>query len=154
MLETLDKAMARYAKMVAALTGVKTEQIPGAGAAGGLGAAVCAFLGGEIRSGIELVMEVTELKKQMERVDLVFTGEGRIDVQTSWGKALWGLAQMAQKFQVPMIALTGSIGTGTEMLFKNDFAGIFAIADGPLTLEESIRNSAPLLESSAYRISC
>ena len=153
MLETLDKAMARYAKMVAALTGVKTEQIPGAGAAGGLGAAVCAFLGGEIRSGIELVMEVTELKKQMERVDLVFTGEGRIDVQTSWGKALWGLAQMAQKFQVPMIALTGSIGTGTEMLFKNGFTGIFAIADGPLTLEESIRNSAPLLESSAYRIS-
>ncbi len=153
MLENLDKAMARYAKMAADLTGVKTDQIPGAGAAGGVGAAVCAFLGGEIRSGIELVMEVTKLEKRMERVDLVFTGEGRIDVQTSWGKALWGLAQMAQKFHVPMIALTGSIGTGTEILFKNGFAGIFTIAEGPLTLEESIRKNAPLLESSAYRIS-
>lgn len=152
MLADLDKGMAKFSKMTSTLTGIEVDNIAGAGAAGGLGAAVCAFLGAEMRSGIELVMEMAEMEKYIVAADLVFTGEGRIDAQTHWGKALWGLAQMAQKYHVPVIALTGSIGSDIEMLFKNGFAGIFAIADRPLTLEQSIQESAPLLESSAFRI--
>lgn len=152
MLDLLDKNMARYAKMAETLTGIKVDEMPGAGAAGGLGAAAFAFLGAEMQSGIELVMHTVQLEKQLAGVDLVFTGEGRIDAQTSFGKALWGLAGLAQKYGIPVIALTGSIGTGIEVLYKNGFTGIFAIADRPMTLEQSMLQSSSLLESAARRI--
>ncbi len=152
MLERLDKSMVKYGKMTEALTGIDVDKMPGAGAAGGLGAAVSAFLGADMQSGIELVMQIVGLEEKIAEVDLVFTGEGRIDAQTSYGKTLWGLAGLAQKSGIPMIALTGSIGTGIEVLFNNGFTGIFAIEDRPLTLEQSIKESASLLESAAQRI--
>ena len=152
MLKRLDGSMARYGKMIEALTGMDVDKIPGAGAAGGLGAAVSAFLRADMQSGIELVMQLVDLEENIAEVDLVFTGEGRIDAQTSYGKTLWGLAGLAKKHGLPVIALTGSIGTGIEVLFNNGFTGIFAIADRPLNLEQSIKESASLLESAAQRI--
>lgn len=151
-LALLDKHMAKYGKMVETLLGINITDLPGAGAAGGLGAAVFAFLGAELQSGIDLVMQTVQLEKQLSGVDLVFTGEGKIDLQTSFGKALWGVARLAGSYSIPVIALTGRIGSGTEVLYENGFTAIFAIADGPMTLEHSIAQAPFLLESAAERI--
>ncbi|NLB53544.1 MAG: glycerate kinase, partial [Syntrophomonadaceae bacterium] len=151
-LALLDQHMAKYGKMVETLLGVNVTDLPGAGAAGGLGAAIFAFLGAELKSGIDLVMETVQLEKHLSGADLVFTGEGKIDSQTSFGKTLWGVARLAKGCRVPLIALTGKIGDGTEILYENGFSSIFAIADGPLTLEQSISQAAFLLESAAERI--
>lgn len=151
-LALLDQNMVKYGKMVETLLGVNVIGLPGAGAAGGLGAAVYAFLGAELKSGIELVMETVQLEKYLSGVDFVFTGEGKIDSQTSFGKTLWGVAKLAKSCNVPLIALTGKIGDGTEVLYEHGFTSIFAIADGPLTLEQSISQTAFLLESAAERI--
>lgn len=151
-LALLDKHMAKYGKMVETLLEINIADLPGAGAAGGLGAAVFAFLGAELRSGIDLVMQTVQLEKQLSGVDLVFTGEGKIDLQTSFGKALWGVARLAASYSIPVIALTGSIGSGTEVLYENGFTAIFAIADGPMTLEHSIAQTPFLLEAATERI--
>ncbi len=151
-LALLDQHMAKYGKMVETLLGVNVTDLPGAGTAGGLGAAIFAFLGAELKSGIDLVMETVQLEKHLSGADLVFTGEGKIDSQTSFGKTLWGVARLAKGCRVPLIALTGKIGDGTEILYENGFSSIFAIADGPLTLEQSISQAAFLLESAAERI--
>lgn len=151
-LALLDKHMAKYGKMVETLLGTNITDLPGAGAAGGLGAAVFAFLGAELQSGIDLVMQTVQLEKQLSGVDLVFTGEGKIDFQTSFGKALWGVARLARSYSIPVIALTGRIGSGTEVLYENGFTAIFPIADGPMTLEHSIAQTPFLLESATERI--
>lgn len=151
-LALLDEHMAKYGKMAEELLGKSVSNLPGAGAAGGLGAAVYAFLNAELKSGIDLVMETLRFKEHLSEVDLVFTGEGKIDVQTAYGKTLWGVAKTAGNLGVPVIALAGQIGPDTEVLYENGFTSIFAIADGPIDLELSISRAAFLLESAAERI--
>jgi glycerate kinase len=110
----LDAAIAHYAEIIERDLGVPVADEPGAGAAGGLGAGLIAFLGAGIRPGIELVAEVVRLRERIRGADLVVTGEGRLDVQTQYGKTVAGVARMAKEEGVPVIAVPGALGDGWE----------------------------------------
>jgi glycerate kinase len=112
----LDAALARYAEVVLRDLGIAVADEPGAGAAGGLGAGLIAFLGASIRPGIELVAEVVHLRERIRGADLVITGEGRLDGQTQYGKTVAGVARIAREEGVPVIAVPGALGDGWESI--------------------------------------
>lgn len=109
MIERLDRGLARLADVIERDLGVRIADVPGAGAAGGLGAGLMAFLGGRLRPGIEIVIDVVKLGKQLRGRDLVITGEGRMDGQTAYGKAPAGVAKVAGSLGIPVIAISGSV---------------------------------------------
>jgi glycerate kinase len=92
--------------------------VAGAGAAGGLGAGLIAFLGAEVRPGFDIVAEVTRLRERIAAADLVITGEGRLDGQTAYGKTVWRVAALARDAGVPVIAVPGALGEGWENMRK------------------------------------
>lgn len=145
--QTLDKGLAHFSEIMKAEYGFDFNAFPGAGAAGGLGYGVMCFLGAKLERGIEIVTRVTKLAEKMEDADLVFTGEGRIDSQTAFGKTPFGVAQVAKKINIPVIALAGGLGDGYQELYDKGFDGIFSIIDKPMSLEEAIINSEKLLEN-------
>jgi glycerate kinase len=146
----LDKGLGRLREAVLAATGRDMEGFPGAGAAGGLGAAAVAMLGARARSGIELALEVTGFDGLACGADLVITGEGRFDLQTLSGKAVYGVAAAAARHAVPVCVLAGSIDTRAEWRLPGACV-VLAIADGPLTQAESERHAARLICSAARR---
>jgi glycerate kinase len=125
---------------------------PGAGAAGGLGGGLFAFLNAKLKRGIDIVIETTNLDQSIKDADLVFTGEGMIDYQTAFGKTPFGVAKIAKKYNIPVIAIAGGIGKGAETLYEQGFTSIFSIADKPMQLEEAIENCDILLENVSERI--
>lgn len=114
-----------------------SDRTPGAGAAGGLGYAFLAYLGAELKSGVELVMEMTGIEEKIKACDLVITGEGRLDSQTTGGKAPWGVSKLAKKYGKRVIALCGSLGESLEGL-NTYIDGYFPIVSGPCTLYEAM----------------
>jgi glycerate kinase len=110
----LDRAMRYYGEVVERHLGVRIIDVPGAGAAGGLGAGLIAFAEAEVRPGFEIVAEITGLRGRIALTELVITGEGRLDGQTAYGKTVAGVAALARQAGVPMIALPGSLGDGWE----------------------------------------
>jgi glycerate kinase len=110
----LDAALRNYADAIRRDVGVDVEDLPGAGAAGGLGAGLAAFLRAEIRSGIEIVAGVVRLRQRLAGADVVLTGEGRLDGQTGFGKTVAGILAMAGEAGVPVIIVPGSLGPGWE----------------------------------------
>lgn len=152
MVEILDKNLFHYGKLLEMKFNKKIIDYPGAGAAGGLGAGLLAFLNAQLKRGIDIVTEVTGLEEKVSQADLVITGEGKIDFQTSFGKTPYGVAMISKKYNKPVIAIAGGIGKGAEELYNMGIDSIFSIVDGPLSLEEAIKNSAQLVEDSAERI--
>jgi glycerate 2-kinase len=114
--QELDSALDHFARVLKRDLGIDVAERPGAGAAGGLGAGVMAFLGGELRPGAELVAQSAGLKERVEACDLVITGEGRLDGQTSFGKAPAYVAEQARAASKPVICLVGRLGEGHEGL--------------------------------------
>lgn len=150
--EQLDQHLRRFADQIEQTKGIAIHDIPGTGAAGGVSGALLAFLGGTLRSGIEIVMETTGLEQEIKDADLVFTGEGQVDFQTAKGKTPYGVAKIAQKYGVPVILLTGSIGQGIEALYEHGVTAIFSIVNKPLPLEEAMKQTAQLLSQSAEQV--
>ena len=151
MVERLDKALARYAAIAAQATGLAAAELPGAGAAGGLGAGLLFFTGASLRPGVEIVLEATNFTARAEIADIVLTGEGRSDVQTAYGKAPVGVARAAKRFGKPVICISGSLGDGVEAVYEQ---GIDAVADAIsdiVTLEECMKNAGPVLEKAVER---
>ena len=109
------------------------------------------FLNGNIRKGFELVADVTGLTSWIEWADMVITGEGKIDSQTLYGKAPAGVARMAASYKKPVIAFAGALGEGYDRLYEEGFLSVVPISDRPMTLEESMKNAAVLLERAAER---
>jgi glycerate kinase len=147
----LDKALGHFAEVVQRDLGKDVLDRPGSGAAGGLGAGLMAFAGGELRSGIDMVCEILEFDKHVEGADLVITGEGRADESTIYDKAPVGVARRAMSWGVPTIILAGSVGPGYQQLYHHGIAGIVCIADRPMSFERSIARTAELLEGAAAR---
>lgn len=156
MVQVLDNNLIHYAKIIKVQLGVDIESIPGAGAAGGLGAGLLAFLSAELKSGIELVTEHTKLKEKMLYADYVFTGEGSIDGQTLYGKTPLGVSLIAKEYNIPVIAFAGRIGDGVEALYEqgiNSIIGILSEADtidialkkGPENIERASENIARII---------
>ena len=128
------------------------DEIPGSGAAGGLGAGLIAFLGGELVAGVKAIGGVTGLDEAIRKADLVITGEGKIDSQTQYGKTPYGVAVSARNLGKPVIAVTGTVGEGAHELFEHGIDTIFSILDAPMNLDEAIEKTPSLLEATGERI--
>ncbi|WP_144551945.1 glycerate kinase [Bacillus sp. X1(2014)] len=138
MVRILDQNLAHFADVIKKQLGEDIAHLDGAGAAGGLGAGLLAFLNAQLKKGIDLVIEYTGLEEQVKGADYVFTGEGSIDGQTLFGKTPYGVAAIAEKYSVPVIAFAGRIGNGVESLYDNGFTAIIGILKGVTTLEEAL----------------
>lgn len=149
---TLDNGLNHFAEIVQNQINFNAKDIPGAGAAGGLGAGVLIFLNATLQPGIDIVTRTTSLAEKMEGADLVITGEGRIDFQTAFGKTPFGVAQIAKEKNIPVIVLAGSLGDGYQTLYEKGFDGIFSIIDKPMELQEAIDNAGVLLENAAEAV--
>ena len=152
MVQKLDQNLGHLAQCIESDLEISVGHVPGAGAAGGLGAGLMAFLQAELSPGFDIISETVNLNKVVQGADLVITGEGRIDHQTQFGKTPFGVAQVAKKYNKPVIAITGSIGQGVDELYAKGIDSVFSIVDKPMNLADAMVNAAVLLESAAERI--
>lgn len=151
--DLLDSALGHYAKIVERDLGVAVEEIPGAGAAGGLGAGLIAFLGAALRPGVDLVLDVVGFDRAVEGADLVFTAEGRLDGQTARGKGPAGVARRAAELGVPVVALAGQVAADAGVLHAGGMTSYFALPAGPVSTEEAFRDAAERLADVAEEVS-
>jgi glycerate 2-kinase len=147
----LDSSLSHYGKKLAELLGRDIADLPGAGAAGGLGAGLMAFCGGVLQPGFDEISRLVALEAKIQAADLVVTGEGRIDRTSAMGKVLSGVGAACQKFGRPAVAFGGGIGPGADDVLDCGIAAYCAIADGPMTLERAIADAAALLEAASAR---
>ncbi|MBW8327147.1 MAG: glycerate kinase [Prolixibacteraceae bacterium] len=152
MLDILEENMAHFATILQQKFGTNFAEIPGSGAAGGLGAGLLAFCKAQLISGFDLINQLTRLEDQISRADLVFTAEGRIDSQTAFGKTISGVAQLGKKYQVPVIALAGKIEDDLTRLYSQGITAVFAIGDRPMSLDESKERAAELLAGTVEQL--
>ena len=152
MAEQLDENLNHFARLIQEQLNLTVETIPGAGAAGGLGAGFLAFTGAVLHPGFDVVCRETRLNKHIQWADLVITGEGKIDYQTQFGKTPAGVAEISKKYNKPVIALAGSLGERYTDLYKLGFTAIVSILDKPGSLEEAIGITPRLLEQCAFAI--
>jgi glycerate kinase len=148
----LDAGLANLARVIHHDLGIDIAHLPGAGAAGGLGGGLHAFLSGELKAGIDLVLDAVNFKGCLQGADLVLTGEGRIDEQTRFNKAPAGVARYAKAAGLPCLALCGSIGEGVETLHEIGIEALFSICNGPLSLKTAMQDGAALLSRSSEQV--
>lgn len=148
----LDEYLEHYAEIIRKYLNKDIENIPGAGAAGGLGAGLMAFLDGKLSPGIDIVIKYTNIEKKMEGVDFVITGEGSIDSQTRFGKTPYGVAKVAKKFNIPVIAIAGNIGEDIDILYDYGFDAFFSIMQGVSDLDEALKKGAANIEATCENI--
>ena len=152
MVETLEINMTHFAILLQQEFGANFAEIPGSGAAGGLGFGLLAFCKAEMVSGFELINQLTHLEEQIGQASLVFTGEGKIDEQTAFGKTISGVAKLAKKYKVPVIALAGKLEGSFTELHNQGVSSVFSIADRPMSMEESKNRAAELLAGTTEQI--
>lgn len=145
----LDAALSVFARVVHADLGIAVGDWPGAGAAGGLGAALIAFLGATVRSGFDLVAEVVGLAERVRGADLVLTGEGRLDGQTGYGKVVAGIAALGLRAGVPVVALCGGLQPGWESLLDAGLTAAFSVVHAPVDLAGAQAAAAANVERTA-----
>jgi glycerate kinase len=151
MVAELDAALHHFAEVIRRDLGVDVEQLPGAGAAGGLGAGLVAFLGARLQPGAEMVMEALHLDERLSGAQLVITGEGRLDSQTArFGKGPAAVARHARNAGIPVVAIGGSVADETELRLL--FDGLEATVVEPGSLEDAIAQARPLLVRAATRL--
>ncbi|MEX0776587.1 MAG: glycerate kinase [Phycisphaeraceae bacterium] len=149
--ELLDRGLRHLASLWREQLGIDVEALPGAGAAGGLGGGLVAFLHASLVPGIALVLDAVNFEQRVADCGLCLTGEGRIDGQTASGKACIGVAQAAQRHGVPTIALVGGIGPDANRTLQAGLREYHVIGEG-LSLEESMRRAEELIEATAQRV--
>ncbi|WP_318372172.1 glycerate 2-kinase [Enterobacter sp.] len=137
----LDNNLAHYASVIKKSLRVEVKDVPGSGAAGGMGAALMAFLGAELRSGIEIVTEALNLEEHIHDCTLVVTGEGRIDSQTINGKVPMGIATVAKKYHKPVIGIAGSLTHDVGVVHTCGIDAVFSVLTSVTTLEEAFRGA-------------
>ena len=147
----LDKALARYASVIKASLDMDVADRPGSGAAGGLGAGLMAFCGGQVQSGIQIVCQALDFDSRLKGADLVITGEGRLDASTVYNKAPVGVAKLAKARDIPVIALAGSLGTGFEAVYEHGISAALSIVDRPMSMRASVARSSEMLAATAER---
>ncbi|MFQ6590057.1 MULTISPECIES: glycerate kinase [Pseudomonas] len=147
--QQLDAALGHFADHCARVLPKDVRDEPGSGAAGGLGFAAKAFLGAQFRAGVEVVAELVGLDAAVRGADLVITGEGRFDAQTLRGKTPFGVARIAQRHQVPVIVIAGTLGDGYEQMYAHGVAAAFALPNGPMSLEQACAEAPRLLRERA-----
>ena len=151
-LEQLEAGMQNYRDVIRDQFGTDPDRIPGSGAAGGLGAALTVFLKGEMRSGIETVLDLIHFDERLKGVDLVVTGEGRTDWQSCFGKVMQGVGQRSEKAGVPAVGLSGSLGKGALQILDCGICSLMTSVDGAMPLEEALGRAEELYYQGAVRM--
>lgn len=141
MIKKMDKGLNDYAKLAKLKYPNADPELPGTGAAGGLGFAFLTFLNAQLESGIKIVLEETRLEEYIKDTDIVITGEGRLDFQTAMGKAPIGVAKLAKKYHKPVIAFAGSVTADANECNHQGIDAYFPIVRGVTTLEEAMESS-------------
>ena len=139
MVKQLDDGLKHFASLVKEKNGTKFHTQKGAGAAGGLGFAFVAFLGAKLKPGIEIITQTIALEDEIKKADLVITGEGRMDFQSTMGKTPTGVAKLAKRHHKPVIALAGSVQRCAKDCHKHGIDAYFCILNEPMSLEEAMR---------------
>jgi glycerate kinase len=134
----LDAGLAHLATVIERDLGLDVRELPGAGAAGGLGAGLKAFLNAELRRGVDLVLDLVGLDKALRGADLALTAEGQIDFQTAFGKAPAGVGERARACGVPCLAIAGSVGGHLDSLHGLGIDAVFSLCPGPVSLEQAM----------------
>ena len=151
MIEMLDANLAHFDKILQRDLSKSVGNVPGAGAAGGLGAGLMAFVDASLKSGIEIVTEAAQLSKRLADADLVITGEGQINFQTVFGKTPVGVARVAKTHNIPVIAIAGSIADDSDSVYDAGIDAMIDIVPEPMPLETAIENATALTEIAAER---
>lgn len=152
MIEILDQNLSHYAEVIKEQLGKDVISKAGAGAAGGLGAGLMAFLDVKLKSGIEMVIEYANLEEKVRAADMVWTGEGSIDFQTQYGKTPLGVAMIAKKYNKPVIALAGRVGNDIDVLYDKGIDAIFGIMRGVTSIEEALVKGPENVEKTSENI--
>jgi glycerate kinase len=149
MVDRLDRNLDRLARVIERDLRRSVADLPGAGAAGGLGAGLVAFAGGTLQRGVELISRTVGLSDRLEDADLCLTAEGSLDEQTAQGKTIAGVSQAARDRECPVIAFAGGIMPGAESVLAEGVSAYFSICNRPMTLEDAILEADHLLERTA-----
>ncbi|MBE5099298.1 glycerate kinase [Priestia aryabhattai] len=152
MVKQLDRNLAHYAAVIEKEMDIHIQNVPGAGAAGGLGGGLLAFLSADLKPGVDIVIEATQLESYIKDADLVITGEGRIDGQTIYGKTPIGVAKTAKRHSVPVIAIAGSIGVGSEAVYEHGISALFSVVPGAVDLSEALEKAGENIERTAKNV--
>lgn len=152
MIKILDDNLRYFGQLIKAKLNKDIVDMPGAGAAGGLGAGLIAFCNASIEPGIEKVLDITNIDEHLADADLVITGEGRIDAQSKYGKVPIGVAKRALKYDIPVIAIVGSVGEGANEVYSYGIDLITDIINKPMTLTDAIKNVDILIEDAAENV--
>ena len=152
MVKMLDAGLEHYAKAIKKKLGIEVDNVAGAGAAGGLGAGLMAFLGAEMKSGVDVIMDTVSFDYKLTQVDLVITGEGQIDKQTLFGKAVAGVAERAKAKGVPVIAIAGSVKKDAESLREQGVSEMHQFVTPGMTFDYAMAYAAELLENKTAEV--
>lgn len=150
-IQQLDEGLAHLDRLIEKAHGKSLKDVPGAGAAGGLGLGLMAFAGAKLQSGIETILELYHFEELLEWADLVITGEGKIDGQSVCGKVLSGIAGKAEKKDKPVLAIAGSLAPDAKRVFEIGISGIEAAVCRPMELQAAIEQTELLVEEAAER---
>ncbi len=151
-LDELEAGMKSYAKVAVEALGRDIDNLPGAGAAGGLGAAVCGFLNATLKSGIETVLDLIDFDRMLEGVDVVVTGEGRIDWQSAFGKVPSGIGMRCKNKGIPAVAIVGGMGKGAEKIYEFGVESIIPTINGAMDIDEALERAEELYQGAAERM--
>ena len=150
-IDQLDAAMGNFADVVRRDFGIDQRDDPGAGAAGGLAYGMKVFFPTELRAGVEVVADAVKFVEQLDGADLVITGEGQIDGQSSYGKTIMGVASRAKGLNIPVIALAGSLAPEYRSIYEQGVTSVMSIAPGPIALDAAIHDADALLTEATER---
>lgn len=151
-LEELETGMLHYRELLLETFQVDVNEVPGAGAAGGLGAALVVFLNATLKSGIETVLDLVDFDTRLQGVSLVVTGEGCTDWQSAFGKVLHGVGMRCKKYHIPVVALAGSMGQGAEQIYESGIDSILTTVNAPMELHTALEQAEELYLNAARRL--
>lgn len=151
-LDELEEGMQNYRDIIRNQFGINMDEIAGAGAAGGLGAALMVFLNGKLKSGIETVLDLVDFDRKLDGVSLVVTGEGSTDWQSVFGKVIQGVGMRCKTHDIPAVAIVGSMGKGAEDIFGYGIDSILTTVNGIMPLEEALERADELYLGAARRM--
>ncbi|WP_158161894.1 glycerate kinase [Grimontia hollisae] len=152
MVQTLDANLSHYADIIKSVLGSDVKHRAGAGAAGGMGAALMGIFNADLRPGIDIVMDAVNLSEQLKDADLVITGEGRIDSQTIHGKTPIGVARCAKQYRLPVIGIAGCLSNDVSVVHEHGIDAVFSVVPRPLALTDALKEGAANVENMAANV--
>jgi glycerate 2-kinase len=151
MVKRLDSNLNHFARLIKNRLNINVRSLKGAGASGGLGAGLVAFAGAKLQSGVDIVMQATDFESHLNKADLVITGEGRVDFQTAFGKTPAGIAKVAKKHKVPVIAIGGGLSDDASGVFNFGIDGLDSAIARDMPLQEALAGSRKFISNAAER---